>query len=146
MKRHFSVQTLTWLINETEATLTQESVTGEKLCVLNKHFNQLHTVLKPTDSDIVPLLSTRRNRLTRSWNTAIEPQPCQWSWSIGCANFKRLRTEHYQQYLLNPRRVCPSTPSNFRNSTSWSSIANLQCGGLFESSVVNWSTMVGSPT
>ncbi|KAL1437703.1 hypothetical protein MTO96_048660 [Rhipicephalus appendiculatus] len=56
-KRKAERAQLTRLINEAEATLTQDRVTEEELCILNERLNRLHTDLRATDSDIVPLLS-----------------------------------------------------------------------------------------
>ncbi|KAL1429641.1 hypothetical protein MTO96_015983 [Rhipicephalus appendiculatus] len=57
LKRKAERAQLTRLINEAEATLTQDRVTEEELCILNERLNRLHTDLRATDSDIVPLLS-----------------------------------------------------------------------------------------
>lgn len=37
---------------------TQDSVMEEELCILNERLNQLHTDLRSTDFEIIPLLST----------------------------------------------------------------------------------------
>ncbi|KAL1472574.1 hypothetical protein MTO96_039241, partial [Rhipicephalus appendiculatus] len=58
LKRKAERAQLTRLINEAEATLTQDWVTEEELRILNERLNQLHNDLRATDSDIVPLLST----------------------------------------------------------------------------------------
>ncbi|KAL1445818.1 hypothetical protein MTO96_044800, partial [Rhipicephalus appendiculatus] len=58
LKRKAERAQLTRLINEIEATLSQNAVTEEQLCILNERLNQLHTDLRATDSNIVPLLST----------------------------------------------------------------------------------------
>lgn len=47
----------TRVINEEEAALTQESLKEEEVCIFHERLNQLHTDLKATDFDIVPLLS-----------------------------------------------------------------------------------------
>ncbi|KAL1479019.1 hypothetical protein MTO96_052213 [Rhipicephalus appendiculatus] len=58
LKRKAERTQLTRLLNEIEATLSQDTVTEEQLCILNERLNQLHTDLRATDSNIVPLLST----------------------------------------------------------------------------------------
>ncbi|KAL1473881.1 hypothetical protein MTO96_038399 [Rhipicephalus appendiculatus] len=57
LKRKAERSQLTHLINEAEATLSQDTVTEEQLCILNERLNELHTDLRAIDSDIVPLLS-----------------------------------------------------------------------------------------
>ncbi|KAH8025150.1 hypothetical protein HPB51_003992 [Rhipicephalus microplus] len=57
LKRKSDRAQLTHFINEEEATLTHESVTEEELCLLNDRINRLHTDLRPTGFDIIPLLS-----------------------------------------------------------------------------------------
>ncbi|KAL1464000.1 hypothetical protein MTO96_027034 [Rhipicephalus appendiculatus] len=57
LKRKAERMQLTRLLNEIEATLTQESVTKEELCIIGERLNQLQSDLRATDSDIVPLLS-----------------------------------------------------------------------------------------
>ncbi|KAL1482691.1 hypothetical protein MTO96_033623 [Rhipicephalus appendiculatus] len=58
LKRKAERTHLTRLLNEIEATLSQDTVTEEQLCILNERLNQLHTDLRATDSNIVPLLPT----------------------------------------------------------------------------------------
>ncbi|KAL1429316.1 hypothetical protein MTO96_016364 [Rhipicephalus appendiculatus] len=57
LKRKAERTQLTRLLNEIEATLSQDTVTEEQLCILNERLNQLNTDLRATDSNIVPLLS-----------------------------------------------------------------------------------------
>ncbi|KAH7961250.1 hypothetical protein HPB52_006094 [Rhipicephalus sanguineus] len=49
-----------------EAMLTQD-VTEEELCILNEHLKHLHTDLRATDSNIVPLLSTTEAQAELDW-------------------------------------------------------------------------------
>ncbi|XP_037515421.1 uncharacterized protein LOC119391844 [Rhipicephalus sanguineus] len=58
LKRKAERAQLTRLINEIEATIDQDAVTEEQLCILTDRLTQLHTDLRATDSAIVPLLST----------------------------------------------------------------------------------------
>ncbi|KAH7972261.1 hypothetical protein HPB52_010396 [Rhipicephalus sanguineus] len=58
LKRKAERSHLTRLLNDIEAALAHESVTEVQLCIFNERLNQLHTDLRATYSDIVPLLST----------------------------------------------------------------------------------------
>ncbi|KAH7956414.1 hypothetical protein HPB52_008926 [Rhipicephalus sanguineus] len=58
LKRKAERLKLTRLITKIAAMLTQDSVTGEELCILNEHLKHLHTDLRVTGSHIVRLLST----------------------------------------------------------------------------------------
>ncbi|KAH7977925.1 hypothetical protein HPB49_003952 [Dermacentor silvarum] len=58
VKRKAERSQLTQLIDDIESTLSQDCVTEEQLCIISERLNHLHTNLRATDSDIVPLLST----------------------------------------------------------------------------------------